>query len=113
MVLGLGVLAVAAGTKLLGWIALPIVGIVIGCLRPDSKPVFTGAGAGGLGWGLLLLWGVTRGPVLQLAGVVGGVFGGLPGDVVILVTLLFPALLTGAAAGTASAARAMSSDRDP
>ncbi len=102
---GAGLLAVALGTQLLGWMAVPVVGLVIGLARWDRRPVLSGAGAGALGWGVLLLWGMARGPVMPLAGLLGDVFGGLPSLAVILLTLLFPALLAGAAAGIGSAVR--------
>ena len=108
--LGAGMVAVAVATKLLGWIGVPVVGLVIGLTRAGKKPVLTGAKAGALGWGALLLWGMSRGPVMPLAAILGEVFGGLPSILVIAVTLLFPALLAGAAAGVGSAIRAMGSD---
>ncbi len=105
-----GLVAVAVGTKLMGWLAAPLVGLAIGLARPDDRPTHTAAAAGALGWGAVLLWGMSRGPVLELADVLGGVLGGLPGPVVLSLTLLLPALLAGAAAGIGSAVRAMSSD---
>jgi hypothetical protein len=100
-----GLIAVAIGTKLLGWMAVPLVGLVVGLVRTTDQPVLTAAAAGALGWGGLLMWGMTRGPVLELADLLGEVFGGLPGAVVLIVTLLLPALLAGAAAGVGSALR--------
>ncbi len=107
---GLGLLAVALGTQFVGWMAVPVVGLVMGLARPDQTPVLSGAGAGALGWGVLLLWGLTRGPVMSLAQILGGIFGGLPGFAMVLMTVLFSALLAGAAAGMGSAVRAMGAD---
>lgn len=105
-----GLLAIAVGTKVVGWVAIPAVGWVIGFTRPEKNPVLTAAAAGALGWGVLLAWGMSRGPVLDLADLLGGVFGGAPGAVILAVTLLFPLLLAGAAAGMGSAVRAMRSN---
>ena len=109
IVLGLGALAIAVGTMVTGWAAVPAMGLVVGLTRPCDRPVLTGMGAGALAWGVLLLWGLTRGPVSELAEVLGGVLG-LPGAVVVVITLLFPAVLAGAAAGLGSAVRAMGSE---
>jgi len=105
--LGVGAVIVAGATYAVGWFAVPAVGLVMGAIRPGAKPVLHAAAAGALGWGLLLLWGATQGPVLGLAGLLGGILGGLPGAAILLIALLFPALLAGGAAGVASSAREM------
>ena len=57
-----------------------------------------------LGWVALLVWGSTIGPVGNLADTVGGVMA-LPGAAVLLITLLFPAVLAGAAGALSAAVR--------
>lgn len=75
--------------------------------RPSSTrrwaPVATAALAGVLGWGVLLLFAAARGPVAEVARLVGGVLGGLPGPAFFLVVLLFAGLLAGAAGGMSEA----------
>ena len=93
--LGVGTLLIAVGTWIVGWWAVPIVGMLIGVVWSDGRPGLLAGSAGGLGWTLLLVWGSVSGPVGDLAGTVGGVVG-LPGFAVLLVTVLFPALLAGA-----------------
>jgi hypothetical protein len=107
MRLGLWALVIAVVTFGVGWLAVPIVGLIMGLMWPRDTPVRSAAGAGALGWGLLLLWGVTRGPVVELAGLLGELLGGLPGAAILVITMLFPAVLAGAAAGMASAVSEM------
>jgi hypothetical protein len=105
-----GLLATVFGTQFMGWVAVPLVGLLMGLARPDRRPVLSAATAGGLAWTGLLIWGMSQGPVLGLADLLGGVLGGLPGGAVLAVTILFPTLLAGAAGGIGSAVRAMGSD---
>lgn len=74
--------------------------------RPSARrwaPVATAALAGVLGWGVLLIFAAARGPVADVARLVGGVLGGLPGPAFFLVVLLFAGLLAGAAGGLSQA----------
>lgn len=100
-----GTAFVAAGTWVLGWWTVPLVGAGMGLLWPDDRPALSAAAAGALGWGILLVWGGLIGPVMGVAGTVGGVMG-LPGAAVLLITLLFPAILSGAAGALVGVARA-------
>lgn len=104
MVLALAIV-LGASTFLLRWWSVPVVAALWGGLR-IRRPgrIWIPAAAGALAWAALLAWTAARGPVLQLAGRVGGIFG-LPGAPFILIGLLFPALLAAAAAGTLGAAR--------
>jgi len=80
-------IAVALATASGGWWTAPI-----------RRPV-VGAGVGGaLGWALLLGWTALHGPVARLAARVGPIFHA-PAWALVLATLLYPALLAGAAAG--------------
>lgn len=98
-----GMVAVAVGTWLAGWIAVPVVGVAAGVAWAGKAPVRRAAACGAGGWGLLLAAGAVRGPVIELAEVAGGVLGGLPGAAFVAVALLFAALLAGAAGGAAAA----------
>lgn len=98
-----GMAALAAGTWLAGWVAVPVVGAVAGVAWARKAPVRRAAACGAGGWALLLLAGAFRGPVGGLAEVAGGVLGGLPGAAFFAVALLFAALAAGAAGGAAVA----------
>lgn len=98
-----GMVAVAAGTWLTGWAAVPVVGAAAGVAWARKKPVRRAAACGAGGWGLLLAAGAVRGPVIELAEVAGGVLGGLPGAAFVAVALLFAASLAGAAGGAGAA----------
>ena len=91
------VAAFVAGTAFVGWWAVPIVGAVYGLVATDGMPWLLTSLAASTAWALLLLLAAaTQGPVLELAGVVSGVFG-LPGFAFIVLTLSFAALLAGSA----------------
>lgn len=110
-----GAAAVAAGTWLGGWVALPLVGAVVGgwqgwCLRRGSVsasrlrgPAATSALAGVAGWAVLLLAGAARGPVGEVARLAGGVLGGLSGGAFFALALLFAGWLAAAAGGACGA----------
>lgn len=99
LVLALGVLT-ALLTALVGWWTVPLVGAGAGLLARGrgGAPMLDAAVGGALGWALLLLWDAAHGPVAALAQRVAGVMQ-LPPSALIGVTLVFPALLAGAAAG--------------
>jgi hypothetical protein len=98
--------AVSLGTYGLGWLAVPAIGLWIGLVRVSERPVRTAAIAGLSGWGALLAWGAFNGPVAELAGVLGGVVG-VPASAIVGVTLAYPAVAAGAAAGVGSALRSL------
>jgi hypothetical protein len=90
----------AAGTWLVGWAAVPLIGIAYGLLRHEERAIeWKAALAGALAWGGLLAFQSMHGDVIRTAAAIGGVFslGGIP---FLLVTLAFAAILAGAAAGT-------------
>jgi hypothetical protein len=92
--------AMAAGTWLAGWMAVPLVGIAYGLIRHQERSVeWKAALAGAVAWGALLAVQSLHGDVIRTAAAIGGVFslGGIP---FLLLTLAFAALLAGAAAGT-------------
>ena len=89
---------VAAGTVFVGWWAAPVLAAIWVRVVPRLRsPVGSCMLGAALGWALLLGWTALQGPVGLVALRVGGVLD-LPGWGLILVTLLFPALLAGAAA---------------
>lgn len=89
--------AAGAGTVLLGWWAVPLIGGLYG-LRPGRTGWAAAEAATGaaLGWVMLIGWTAAQGPVEVLATRVGGVFG-IPGVGFIGATILFAALMAGAA----------------
>ena len=101
----IGVLAatIAVATAWVGWWTVPLVGAAWGFGRHgEGWPVATSAVSASLAWVVLLAFTALRGPVGTLSGQVGGVMG-IPGWLLILVFLIFPAALAGAAAAAATA----------
>jgi len=105
--------AIALGTAVLGWWAVPVVAAVWGLATPVGKGTWRCAALAGSGaWALLLLFTATQGPVGELASKVGAVFA-LPGFAFVLITLLFPAVMAASAAELAGVLRgAWSTRRD-
>jgi hypothetical protein len=95
--------AIALGTVVAGWWAVPVLGAVWGAAdRRGRRPALTAALGGALGWAGLLAWDAARGPVRSFAGTVGGVVH-LPGWALLLATVLFAAALAAAAAALLTA----------
>lgn len=93
------------GTVAFGWWAVPLLGAIWGTIvRVTDRPALVAAGAGALGWIVLLAWTTSQGPVAQVATVIGGAVG-LPGALLYVVAILFAAVLAGAAAGVVTAVR--------
>jgi hypothetical protein len=106
-------LALVAGTVAIGWWGIPVVAFAWGLLA--GGPAFRGeiirfaassaTIAAIFAWGAILVWTAARGPLPVLITTVGQV-AGAPGAILVLVTLLFPAVLAwsattvGAAIGT-------------
>jgi len=91
--------AFAAGTTAVGWWAVPVIAIVWAVLTRNerSHPLLVGFAAM-WAWTELPAIAAMRGPVMELASVVGGVMSiGAAGA--ICVTLLYPGLVAAAAAG--------------
>jgi hypothetical protein len=89
--------AMAVGTWWLGWWAVPVIGAAWGVARYGQHSAWTAAVAAALAWVLLLGLLALRGPVGDLARIVGGALT-LPGWVLVLATVVFPAALAGTAA---------------
>ena len=101
------VLALAAGiamlTMLVAWWMVPVAGAAWTLWRRGQPAAALEAGiAAAVAWGALLLVVAVRGPVAQVATQVGGVVG-VPGAVLVLLTLLFPFALAWSAARLAMA----------
>jgi len=99
------VVLVAAGTMVLGWWCVPVLGLLYGAARGKGAGLALEAGAGAaLGWAGVLAWSAPLGPLWQLAVRAGGIFG-LPGWAFVAVTLAFAGLLAAPAAVLGSGAR--------
>ena len=91
----------AIGTWILGWWAVPLFAAVGGVLARHASHQAMAAGlAAAIAWGILLVWTAMRGSVWSFASQVGGAMG-VSGMVLIIFTLLFPALLAWLAASLA------------
>ena len=98
-------LAFALGTYAVGWWAVPVLGAVWGLVGSGSgRAGRTAALAAALGWAILLLWAGFQGPVLPLAGKLGQIFG-VPGAVILLLTIAFPAVVGGSVGSLVAALR--------
>ena len=89
--------AFAVTTFGIGWWSVPIVAALWGMFSTDEHRARNAALCAMGGWATLLVLDIVRGPVATMATQLGGVMG-VPGFVLILLTLLFPALLAWSAA---------------
>lgn len=95
-------LAFALATWVIGWWAVPMLGLVWGWVaRRTPRPVVTAGAAAALGWALLLIWIGLQGPVWSVAQRVGPILS-LSGWLLVALTFIFPGVLAGAAAGVGS-----------
>lgn len=92
----------AVATWLLGWWGVAAMALVAGALypAPNNRPARI-ALAAAEGWALLLVIDAIAGPLGRVGSVVGGAMS-LPPFALLIVTLLFPALLTWSAATVAA-----------
>lgn len=92
-------LAFAVATWLAGWWAVPVLGLIWGYLNGGARWVgLRAAAAAAAGWGLLLIWTASAGPLGAVAAKAGAVMG-FPPIVLYMVTPLFAALAAGSTAG--------------
>ena len=82
----------AVATYALGWWTVPIVAILWAIFSRDSNRALVASLCAAAGWASLLLLDVVKGPVGTMAAKLGGVMG-VPGFVLLILTLVFPALL--------------------
>lgn len=104
-IIRVSILLVAFGlaTLFVGWWTVAVVGALWGLVAGrDTWPAYTAALAAGLSWALLLAWTALHGPVIDLAQRVGGVMA-LPALALFAVTMAFPMMLAGSAAGLTGA----------
>ena len=94
----------AVATYAFGWWTVPIIAVLWALLSRDARPASIAAFCAALGWGTLLALDVVRGPVATMASRLGGVMG-VPSVVLILLTLVFPAILAWSAAALVTAFR--------
>jgi hypothetical protein len=94
----------AVATYALGWWTVPIIAADWGIATRDFKPARIAALCAAAGWATLLILDVVKGPVDTMASKLGGVMG-VPAFVLLLLTLIFPALLAWSAAALASSVR--------
>ena len=94
----------AVATYALGWWTVPVIAAVWGIASRDRKPARLAALCAAAGWATLLILDVVKGPVDTMATTLGGVMG-VPAFVLLLLTLIFPALLAWSAAALFSSFR--------
>lgn len=94
--------ALAIGTWLLGWWAVPLLGAAWGVLQRGRPRFLTAFGAAVLAWALLLALDAVPGSLGRLTTVLGGIFM-MPGAVLVVVMLLYAGLLAGCAAQVSGA----------
>jgi hypothetical protein len=92
----------AVATYALGWWTVPVIAALWALVSRDSnRAIIAGVCAAG-GWASLLLLDAAKGPVGTMASTLGGVMG-VPGFVLLILTLVFPALVAWCAASVVSA----------
>ena len=111
MWIGLALL-LAVSTALAGWWAVPIVSAAFTLALPRRGGVMIAAFSGAAAWGLLLMLAGRDGPVGDVDRVLSGTLQLPPGGGMLL-TVLFAAVLAGAAALVAQAIRVPQRTRGP
>ena len=96
----------AVATYALGWWTVPVLAAAWALASGHAKVARTAALCAALGWATLLILDVVKGPVDTMATRLGGVMG-VPPFVLLLLTLIFPALLAWSAAALVSTLRGM------
>jgi hypothetical protein len=94
----------AVATYAFGWWTVPVIAALWALLSRDDKPARVSAMCAAIGWGTLLVLDAVKGPVAEMAARLGGVMR-IPAFVLILLTLIFPALLAWSAAALVDAFR--------
>ena len=82
----------AVATYALGWWTVPIVAALWAMFSRDSNRALVASVCAAGGWASLLLLDFAKGPVPAMAAKLGGVMG-VPDFVLLIMTLVFPALL--------------------
>lgn len=103
--------AMAVLTWLVGWWAVPLVAAFVGgVLYVREGVAWRMALAGAIAWALLLIVNAASGRLGVAATTIGGVLR-VPGVVLVLITLAFPALMAWSAATVAIAVRRLEAAR--
>jgi hypothetical protein len=111
MIIPIVAAAMAALTWLVGWWAVPVVAAFVGSvLYVRDGMAWRMALAAAMAWTLLLLVNAASGRLGVAATTLGGVLR-VPGVVLVLITLAFPALLAWSAATVAVAVRRLEAAR--
>lgn len=111
MVVPIVAAAMAVLTWLIGWWAVPLVAAFVGgTLYVREGVAWRMALAAAIAWALLLMVNATTGRLSVAATTLGGVLR-VPGVVLVLITLAFPALLGWSAATVAIAVRRIEAAR--
>lgn len=104
---------VALGTFLAGWLMPVAWGVVVGVVWADDRPARKAAAGSAVGWALLLvLLAIAGYPMAVLASRLSGALG-VPAFVLVAVTVVFPAILSGCAAYLVAALLAWSRRAPP
>ena len=113
MIIVLGVAAAMASlTWLLGWWAVALVAAIVAIgFRARNVAAWRSALAAAIAWGALLAIDALAGPLATVSSTLGGVMR-VPGAVLVLITLAFPALLAWSAATLAAESRRLIRRRD-
>ncbi len=86
-------LSFGIGTWILGWWAIPLFAIIAAVLARDvAQQTVAATLAAALAWGALLAWSAVEGSLWSFARLAGGAMG-VPGMLLLLITLTFPAAL--------------------
>ena len=105
VVLFVTMIVIAAGTWLLGWLAVPVIAAIAGAmLAGQRRASFMVALGAGLAWIALLGMDAMSGHLLALAGVLGHLFP-LPWPLLLAVTITYVMLMAWAAAVIGEAVR--------
>ena len=92
-------IALVLGSYAFDWLAVPVIAAAFAWIRRDDQLVPAMAViAGAASWMALLAWQSMTGSVMQVANVVGEAMQ-VGGGALIALTIAFPALLAGSAAG--------------
>ena len=102
--------AFALGTWILGWWAVPLLGVAWGFLRRGHPRFVSAFAAAAVAWIALLAFDAASGSLGRLLTVMGGIFS-IPGPALLAVTVLYAALLAGCAAQVAGSSSLRASSR--
>ena len=98
-----------AGTWLVGWWMIAVLGAVYGAWAANERlALITATLAAALAWGVLLAYSAAAGPMGRLLDVLGALFR-VPGAALVLLTLAYAALLASSSAALTRGLRRLAS----